>query len=257
MNCNPQGPFHWFKTDYIDKAEEKNILVLHFTMEDNLSLSDRVKETFKRTFTGVFYQRNILGLWVMAQGVIYDMFDRLKHVVDDPPPLERNQNYISIDYGTQNATVFLLWQKGKDGIWYCTKEYYYSGREKQVQKTDKEYADDLMEFIGKLSIREVVIDPSAASLVAELKQRGLKIREADNSVVDGIRFTSSMLAQEKIKFLSRCKNTIKEFSAYLWDEKATSRGEDKPLKEHDHAMDSMRYFVYTILGKGSSVSFLT
>lgn len=257
MNCNPEGAFHWFKTDYIDKAEEKNILVLHFTMDDNLSLSERVKETFRRTFSGVFYQRNILGLWVMAQGVIYDMFDYAKHVLKKLPPLEKNNNYVSIDYGTQNATVFLLWQKGKDGIWYCTKEYYYSGRDNQLQKTDKEFANDLEDFIGNLPIREIIIDPSAASFIAEIKQRGFKVRPADNSVVDGIRFTGSMISQGRIKFISDCKNLIKEFSAYLWDEKATNRGEDKPLKEHDHAMDAMRYFVYTVLGKGSSVSFLT
>ncbi|MGX7195173.1 PBSX family phage terminase large subunit [Enterococcus olivae] len=249
FNCNPDGPYHWFYVNWIQKVKEKNIVYLHFTMDDNLSLSDKIKVRYRSMYTGVFYQRYILGLWTVAEGIIYDMFDQLKHVYNQLTDLLPNQNYISVDYGTQNATVFLLWQKGKNDIWYCTKEYYYSGREKGKQKTDKEYADDLQKFIGSTKIKQIIIDPSAASFIAEVRKRGLEVNKAKNDVADGIRFVGTLLNQEKILFSPTCKNTLKEFSSYIWDEKAANRGEDKPVKEHDHAMDAVRYFVYTIIAK--------
>ncbi|WP_278529586.1 PBSX family phage terminase large subunit [Enterococcus asini] len=249
FNCNPDGPYHWFKTNWIDKQAEKNLVYLHFTMDDNLSLSERIKARYRSMYSGVFYQRYILGLWTVAEGIIYDMFDQAKHCYDAMVDFIFGQTYISIDYGTQNATVFLLWQKGKDGIWYCVKEYYYSGRDNAKQKTDKEFADDLVEFTKGIRIKEVIVDPSAASFITELKQRKFKIRKAKNDVIDGIRFVGSMLNDEKIKIHVECVNTLKEFSSYTWDKKAADRGEDKPVKTNDHAMDALRYFVYTIIAK--------
>lgn len=249
FNCNPDGPYHWFKTNWIDKQTEKNLVYLHFTMDDNLSLSERIKARYRSMYSGVFYQRYILGLWTVAEGIIYDMFDQSKHCYDAVVDFIFGQTYISIDYGTQNATVFLLWQKGKDGIWYCVKEYYYSGRDNAKQKTDKEFADELVEFTKDIRIKEVIVDPSAASFIAELKQRKFKIRKAKNDVIDGIRFVGSMLNDEKIKIHVECVNTLKEFSSYAWDKKAADRGEDKPVKTNDHAMDALRYFVYTIIAK--------
>ena len=249
FNCNPDGPYHWFKTNWIDKQNEKNLVYLHFTLDDNQSLSERIKARYRSMYSGVFYQRYILGLWTVAEGIIYDMFDQAKHCYDAVVDFIFGQTYISIDYGTQNATVFLLWQKGKDGIWYCVKEYYYSGRDNAKQKTDKEFADDLVEFTKGIRIKEVIVDPSAASFIAELKQRKFKIRKAKNDVIDGIRFVGSMLNDEKIKFHVDCVNTLKEFSSYTWDKKAADRGEDKPVKTNDHAMDALRYFVYTAIAK--------
>lgn len=255
VNCNPDGPFHFFKTEWIDKIEEKNLIHLHFTMDDNLSLTERIKERYRNMYSGVFYQRYILGLWTVAEGIIYDMFDSAKHVVKGAiDGLLQRQTYISIDYGTQNATVFLLWQKGRDGNWYCLKEYFYSGRDEKKQKTDSEYADDLEAFVKGYKIREVVLDPSAASFKAELKERGFKVKNAKNDVVDGIRYVGTLLNDSKIFFSEQCEETIKEFSAYIWDEKATNRGEDKPLKENDHAMDAVRYFCYTIIKKPKGVT---
>src|SRR5690606_29860799 len=139
FNCNPEGPYHWFKVEYLDQLEEKNMLHLHFTMDDNLSLSEKVKERYKRMYSGVFYKRFILGLWVLAEGLIYDMFDKEKHVV----PTENRRYtryYVSIDYGTQNPTAFGLWGFYR-GVWYKVKEYHYEGR-KGRQKTDSEYSSD-------------------------------------------------------------------------------------------------------------------
>lgn len=250
FNCNPDGPYHWFKSNWIDKRKEKNLLYLHFTMDDNLSLSEKIKERYRGMYSGVFFKRYIQGLWCMAEGIIYDMFDPKRHVKNFKeffPILVTGKRYVSIDYGTQNATVFLLWNKGIDGVWYCTREYYYSGRDKGKQKTDTEYADDLKKWLDGTRIKAVVVDPSAASFIAELRKRGYKVLKARNDVEDGIRLAGTMLNQGKIIFADSCINTIKEFGSYIWDEKAAERGEDKPVKEHDHAMDAVRYFVYTIL----------
>lgn len=247
FNCNPGGPYHWFKREYIDKAREKRILVLHFTMEDNLSLSEKVKERFRRMFSGVFFKRYILGLWVMAEGVIYDMFDKEKHVV---PTIDRyyRSYYVSCDYGTKNPTTFGLWGRGEDGIWYKVKEYHYDGRKTAVQKTDEQYCDDLEAFVGDLKVTSVIIDPSAASFITAIRKRGkFSVTEADNAVVDGIRNVASALGQGLILYNDCCVETFREFSSYVWDEKAAARGEDKPVKENDHQMDGDRYFVNTIL----------
>lgn len=256
FNCNPDGPYHWFKVNWIDKRKEKKLLYLHFTMDDNLSLSEKIKERYRSMYTGVFYKRYILGLWCMAEGIIYDMFDQDRHVKSIKEFFQKLINgnrYVSIDYGTQNATAMLLWNKGVDGIWYCIREYYYSGREEGKQKTDAEYADDLEKWLDGTKIKAVIVDPSAASFIAELRKRGYKVLKAKNDVEDGIRLVGTKLNQCKIIIADSCINTIKEFASYIWDEKAAERGEDAPVKQHDHAMDAIRYFVYTILNNNTAV----
>lgn len=279
FNCNPDGPYHWFKAHWIDvatgyigrqrtaeirkRAQEKEetdglkeILYLHFTMDDNLSLSEDIKKRYRSMYTGVFYRRYILGLWAMAEGIIYDMFDTAKHVLSDLSDLVDANYYVSCDYGTQNATVFLLWCKERSGRWVCCREYYYSGRDEERQKTDTEYADDLEQWLDEIKPVKIIIDPSAASFIAELKKRGYMIRKAKNDVLDGIRFVASLLNQGKIAVSDQCPNTIKEFGSYIWDQKASEHGEDKPIKQHDHAMDAFRYFCYTIIRKPGSIDIL-
>ena len=273
FNCNPDGPYHWFKVNWIDKstgylgkeqveqirkkaAEEgkdpglKEILYLHFTMDDNLSLSEEIKARYRSMYIGVFFKRYILGLWAAAEGVIYDMFDPEKHVKKIKEffqILVNGNRYVSCDYGTQNATVFLLWNKGIDGKWYCIREYYYSGRDKGKQKTDAEYADDLKKWLDGTRIKAMIVDPSAASFIAELRKRGYKVIKANNDVLDGIRLVGMLLNLEMLIFSSSCTETIKEFASYIWDEKAAEHGEDKPVKQHDHGCDAVRYFVSTVL----------
>lgn len=279
FNCNPDGPYHWFKTEWIDKATGylgkkktaeikekaaaenrdpglKDILYLHFTMDDNLSLSEKIKARYRSMYTGVFYRRYILGLWAMAEGIIYDMFDTARHVLSNLSDLVNTNYYVSCDYGTQNATVFLLWCKERSGRWVCCREYYYSGRDEERQKTDTEYADDLEQWLDGIKPVKIIIDPSAASFIAELKKRGYAIKKAKNDVLDGIRFVASLLNQGKIAISDQCPNTIKEFGSYIWDQKASERGEDKPVKQHDHAMDALRYFCYTIIRKPGSIGIL-
>lgn len=251
FNCNPDGSYHWFKVNWIDKAKEKNLLYLHFTMDDNLSLAEEIKVRYRSMYIGVFFKRYILGLWAVAEGIIYDMFSEEKHVRsirDFCALLVDGNRFISCDYGTQNATVFLLWNKGRNGKWYCIREYYYSGRDKGRQKTDSEYADDLKVWLEGINIKAVIVDPSAASFIAELQKRGYKVLKAKNDVLDGIRLVGTMLNMGQLVFSSSCKETIKEFASYIWDDKALEHGEDKPVKQHDHCMDAVRYFASTVLG---------
>lgn len=282
FNCNPDGPYHWFKVNWIDKAigylgkkkvakirEEaektgedpglKKLLYVHFTMDDNLSLSEEIKARYRSMYTGVFFKRYIMGLWAMAEGIIYDMFDSDRHVVDVEQLAREGKiewigdHYASCDYGTQNATVFLLWRKSTAGKWYCLREYYYSGRDKGTQKTDAEFSADLKSWLNGIDPRYIIVDPAAASFKAQLKKDGFKVKSANNDVLDGIRFVATQLNQKNIFFDKSCENTIKEFASYIWDAKSADRGEDKPVKEHDHAMDAIRYLCMTVIRKLSGM----
>lgn len=254
FNCNPEGPQHWFKKNWIDRVDEQRLLYLHFTMDDNRSMTEKIKQRYRNQYTGVFYDRYILGLWRIAEGIIYDMFDLKRHVVklSDIENKLTETTYISCDYGTQNPTVFLMWQKGRDRVWYCVKEYYHSGREERKQKTDAEYVEDLRAFIGERKIRAMIIDPSAASFIEAVRRADIPVLKAKNAVLDGIREVGVLLNEERIKYVDMCEKTFEEYGEYAWDEKAAARGEDVPLKTADHAMDATRYFVHTVLVKSKA-----
>ena len=245
FNCNPESPAHWFKTQWIDKADEKNLLYLHFTMEDNLSLSERVKERYRRMYSGVFFERFILGLWVVAEGMIYPMY---KDALAEPPKDAIPEAYVlSIDYGTQNAFAAILWERFS-GVWYAVSEYYYSGRDTGIQKTDSQYKEDLdnwLRDVPRVTPLLTIVDPSAASFIAVLRldKESYKVRPADNAVVDGIRETATAMQTGIIKISPRLTNWQREADGYVWDD---DPAEDKPVKENDHDMDSTRYFVKTM-----------
>ena len=243
FNCNPENPLHWFRQEWILKASEKNALHLHFLMDDNPSLSEETRNRYKNMYTGVFYQRYILGLWVMSEGLIYDMFDHTENTyLEDIPSLPYScQRYIACDYGTTNPTVFLDIYDNGEKIWVA-REYRWDSRKEHRQKTDQEYADDFVEFMGEVPAT-VLVDPSAASFIVALRQRGVYVREADNDVLDGIRKTGVLLARREILINERCDGLLDELGTYLWDEKASLRGEEKPVKQQDHGPDALRYFV--------------
>lgn len=251
FNCNPDSQYHWFYAEWIQKSEQKEALYLHFDMDDNLTLSPKIKERYKAQYSGVFYERYILGRWVAADGIIYPMFSKEKCVV---PTKDRpyTMYYVSIDYGTLNPFSAGLWGLS-GGVWYRIKEYYYDGRKEGRQKTDEEYYRDIDKLIGKRNIRSIIIDPSAASFITLIRRKGkYSVMRANNAVLDGIRETATCLQNGKIKFNDCCENTFKEFSSYVWDTKhAEATGEDKPMKVHDHAMDDIRYFVNTIIARRS------
>lgn len=246
FNCNPDGPYHWFKVEYLDKLEEKNAVHLHFTMDDNLSLSEKIKQRYNRMYSGIFYKRYILGLWCLAEGVIYDMFNEDFHKAKTVSR-QYEKYYVSIDYGTQNATVFLLWGL-YEGKWYIVKEYYYSGRDTSLQKSDVQYSKELKKFLGDIVPIKIIVDPSAASFIKQLRDDGFNnILKAKNDVLDGVRTVASALNLGLFYVNDICKETLKEFSSYIWDPKKLDYGIEEVLKDKDHCMDAIRYFIYTIL----------
>lgn len=258
---NPDSPYHWLKTDYIDREEELNVNTFHFTLHDNPALDPEYVKSLEAEYSGLWYKRFIQGLWVLAEGVVYDMFDNEKHVISaDQLPvnvMEFDRYYVPIDYGTANPTVFLLIGERTKNTGereaYVLKEYYYDGRKHQRQKTNAEYANDLVEFIGNIPITSIFVDPSAKSFITELRQDDritASVNEADNDVVEGIRVVSRNLKNDVLYVLDTCTNLIREFNSYMWDPKAQKQGEDKPIKENDHALDALRYYVYTRISAG-------
>lgn len=241
FNCNPEGPHHWFYNTWILGAEKRECLYLHFTMEDNPSLSKQIRERYARLYSGVFYRRFVLGQWVAAEGRVYDFFDASK--APPVPSGEFSQWYISCDYGTVNPASFGLWGL-QDGIWYRVSEFYFDSKREMRQMTDAEYADALARLAGDRPISAVIVDPSAASFIALLKKRGWTVKKADNDVLSGIRRTSDLLKSGRLVICDTCTDCLRETEEYVWDVKA---GHDAVKKEHDHAMDDMRYFAATVL----------
>ena len=247
FNCNPAGPSHWFYKTWILEAEKRNCLRLHFTMEDNPSLTPRIRERYQKLYTGVFYRRFILGQWAQAEGRVYDFFE--PEMVKKAPEGPYEKWYVSCDYGTVNPTSMGLW--GKQGAtWYRVKEFYFSSREKQRQMTDEEYAAALSDLVGQRHITAVIVDPSAASFIEVLRRRGWAVRKADNDVLSGIRLTSDCLKDGRIVICEGCSDCIREMDEYVWDLSGGSK--DRVRKEHDHAMDDMRYFASTVLKENTT-----
>lgn len=239
FNCNPDSPQHWFYLEWVCQPEKHNAIRLHFELDDNPALDERIKERYKSLYTGVFYQRYIQGLWVLAEGLVYDFGE--DNITDEQP--EGAEYYISIDYGTLNPFSAGLWAlNGSKAV--RIKEFYYDGRKKQKQLTDEEYCDEIEKLAQGHDIKRVIVDPSAASFITALRKRGLKIQQADNTVLDGIRRTAVYLRDGNIKIHRSCADSIREFGLYRWDDKAA---EDRVVKENDHAMDDIRYFANTVL----------
>ena len=246
FNCNPENPRHWFRQEWILKAREHNALHLHFTMEDNPGLTDAIRQRYKSMYAGIFYSRYILGQWVMSEGLIYDMFDLAENVyrADIPRLPHSARRTIACDYGTTNPTVFLDIYDDGDRI-YVDREYRWDSRKELRQKTDREYADDFMQFLdGRWCT--VLVDPSAASFIAELRSRGVYVVEADNNVLDGIRHIGTLLANRTLQIHDTCVGLIDELGTYMWDDKAAQHGEDRPVKAQDHGPDALRYFVNSL-----------
>lgn len=227
------------------------VKVLHFTLLDNANLDKEYIDFITAAYSGMWYKRMILGLWVNADGVIYDMWhDGLCFEEKDLAPYfkDNTRRYISIDYGTTNPMVFLDIYDDGTTVWVM-REYYYDSKKEQRQKTDAEYLDDLKEFVGDEYPDFVIIDPSAASFKVVLQNAGFRVKEADNSVNDGIRVTSMMMSLGRLRIHKSCTNTRLEIQSYIWDEKARDRGEEKPLKKFDHGCDAIRYYCKTIIPK--------
>ena len=242
FNCNPEGPGHWFYKEWILGAQQKKALYLHFTMEDNPSLTPEIRARYQRLYAGSFYQRFVLGKWVSVEGRVYEFFTHDMAVEKPEEPC--GEYYISCDYGTVNPASFGLWGS-RDGVWYRLKEFYFDSKQEGRQMTDGEYARELRKLAGGRPIRAVVIDPSAASFSELLRREGWNVRKADNDVLSGIRKTAEFLKNGKIKICHGCDDCLREMELYVWADK---KDKDAVRKEYDHAMDDMRYFAATVLG---------
>lgn len=251
FNCNPEHPHHWFYTEWIQKAKQKHTLYLHFTMEDNPSLTPAIIKRYQSLYSGSFYERFVEGRWVNTAGLIYPQFQENQMVYRNDKQYERY--YVSCDYGTVNPTSMGLWGLF-DGVWYRTREYYYDARKEGAQKTDEEYYDALCELCGDRPISAVVVDPSAASFITCIRRHGFySVRPAKNDVLAGIRQVGDALRLGQLKFHQSCTDLLREFTLYRW---ATSTIQDAPIKANDHAMDDMRYFVATVLAAEEDAFFV-
>lgn len=243
-DLNPCNPAHRIYEDYIDLYHDTYIggyNYEHFTINDNLSITPERKEEIKSQYVvgSIWYQRDILGERCIAEGLIYPMY---QEAIAEPPTDTADGMFLSMDYGTLNAFAALLWAQ-YNGVWYVISEYYYSGRNTGVQKTDEDYANDLDEWIEHTPASNwrlpTIIDPSAASFITLLKRRSrYKVKAADNNVADGLRDVSTCLSNGTIKISKKCKNLINELGGYVWDMDSTV---DRPVKENDHAADALRY----------------
>lgn len=251
FNCNPDNPAHWFYTEWIKKLQTKNALYLHFTMKDNPSLSQRVRQRYEHMYSGTFYDRFVLGKWTASHGVVYPMFSEKEHVFSGDINCEKY--VISCDYGTVNPSSFGLWGLCC-GIWYRLSEYYYDSRRIGLSRTDEEHYTALEELAGSRNIDKVIVDPSAASFIECIRRHGrFRVVKADNDVISGIRQVSSALKQGKLRIHESCRDIIREFQLYSWNEKI---GSDAPIKENDHAMDDMRYFVVDMVNSQGGGEFI-
>ncbi len=246
FSCNPEGPQHWFYKEWICKAEERKALYLHFTMKDNPSLSKKVRQRYEQMFKGTFYRRFVLGEWVAAEGLVYDRFR--EDECPETPPGEPEWWCISCDYGTINPASFGLWGL-RDGVWYRVEEYYYDSKRSGRQLTDGEYAMQVKKLAGERDIRYVVVDPSAASFIETLRRDGWRVLKAKNDVLSGIRITAELLRKRKMVICKGCRDAIREFGLYRWQEDGAG---DRVRKQDDHAMDDIRYFATTVVaGQGA------
>ena len=251
---NPDAPFHYLYQEYITSEEKREagiVSSLHFELDDNPNLAEEYKRNIRASYSGMWFARMILGEWVLAEGLIYDMFNDAVLFGDGDFNLtmkSRCRRYIAIDYGTTNPMVFLDILDDGETSWVI-KEYYYDSRKTQRQKTDAQYLSDLIAFIGNEYPDFVVIDPSAASFKVAVQGAGFRVKDADNDVNDGIRVTAMQMSRGKLKIHKSCENLKDELRGYVWDEAAARRGEEKPLKVRDHGCDALRYYCKTMLGK--------
>lgn len=249
FSCNPDNPGHWFYNKWILDRERHNALYLHFTMHDNPSLTKETLDRYESMYDGVFYQRYVLGEWVAADGLVYPMFSVADHVIDEIPwqAVQHGRWYVSIDYGTVNPCAMELWTIYNGAAYLVQESYYDSRKPGNIQRTDEEHYAELARLVGNRRIDKVVVDPSAASFKTTIRKYGrFSVWDAQNDVINGIRFTATALKSGRIKIHSSCVDCIREFQSYMWDSEAA---EDAVIKENDHAMDSVRYLCCTILSR--------
>ena len=246
---NPSNPSHKIK-QWIDMAVDgdPNYYQLHFTLEDNPFLDDDYKNRIKNSLSGVFYKRNYLGLWCTAEGAIFDFFDKSVYVCKRAPAAA--EYYIaSIDYGAHNPFCCLVigvstgkyTQQGKQ-LW-VEAEYYWNHSKEEKTKVNSELAEDVQNFLEPYGVNHIYLDPSAEAFQQELHRRRMHVIHANNDVFNGINTLVSEMKRGCVLIMHTCKNLIREIEGYVWDTKAALKGEDRPIKKDDHAIDALRYAI--------------
>lgn len=261
---NPDSPYHYLKTEFLDREAELNLKRFQFHLHDNTTLDPEYVASIEKEYTGLWYRRFILGEWCQAEGAIYDMYDQQRHSVPLQVLLKKlhdvfeindsrgeevqmTRQCVAVDYGTSNPTAALLlneYRRGAKKHIHVANEYYYDGRKNQRQKTDSQYVSDFEDYYRVCEITKavpLVIDPSAASLKAEAEKHDFIVYDAINDVLDGIRNVSRLFSQDALTIDTKCQNLNMELPSYVWDKAAQIKGEDKPLKQNDHACDALRY----------------
>lgn len=259
-NCNPDSPYHWFYVKVIKNVDILSKKVWHFTMDDNRSLSEEWKKQLSSMYTGVFKRRFIDGEWCVADGLIYDCFDKQRNVVHyDEEFIKKHaiRYFISCDHGTSTVATWSMMVELNDvpGHIHKLDEYYYDAQVMRHQKSDHAYLQDFQEWEGSRRYLAdlhggwwyIYTDPAASTWKAALREAHYRVIDADNSVIDGIRTVSSLLDQGLFTMEPTCKNTIKQYESYRWDPDAQLLGVDKPIKEEDHTCDADRYGLYTYM----------
>lgn len=256
-DLNPKAEAHWYYKDVLNFHEEKlkanpkyGLNYGHFTIADNMSISDDQLRAVLATYDrkSVWYARDILGQRKMAEGLIYDMMDTTANTYrpqDAPVGFKSlSTRTITCDYGTTNPTVYLdVYDDGEKVRVH--REYRWDSRQEHRQKTDEEYADDFMEFMGKDPCAAIV-DPAAASFITALRQRGVYVIEGNNDVLNGIRKCSTLLSHRALLISTDCEGLLDELGTYRWDDKAALMGVDKPIKQQDHGPDALRYYINSL-----------
>lgn len=244
---NPDGPSHWLKKDYMDRESDLSLRSFHFRLEDNPYLPDDYVANLKKSYSGLWYKRYIDGLWVLADGVIYDMVQD-HHFVPIMPATFHNF-IVGVDYGTNNPCTFGLYAWNDPGKIYLIREYWWDSAKEGRQKTDSQYADDMDAFLKDIRPHAIYVDPSAASFKVELQRRNKwNVKDANNDVLDGIRFVSAMFSNNQFFIHESCTHTRENYESYVWDSKAQDKGEDKPLKTNDHACFVAGTLITTLSG---------
>lgn len=250
LTCNPEGPSHWFKKEFLDREGDLDIIHWTFLLDDNPALDESYKNNLKKEYTGMWYKRYILGEWAVAHGLIYDSLDETNYY--ELPRNNPTYYIVGIDYGTSNATAAVLIAVNPK-LWpqlSVEAEYYYDSSKQGRQKTDDELATDIKRFIEYKGVTAIYVDPSAASLKLELRHRDLPVLDAKNDVLEGIRITSKFIAGKNLLIHKSCKNLIECIQSYSWDPKAADRGEDQPLKKREHILDALRYACFSAFPTG-------
>jgi PBSX family phage terminase large subunit len=251
--CNPEGPAHWLKKDYLEKPE-LDLAYWNFNLDDNPILDEKYKEQLKASYTGMWYNRYILGEWALAHGAIYDCFDHYNEYKNSP----HNPSYyiVGIDYGTTNPTAAVLCAVSPNK-WpqiMVESEYYYDAAKKGRTKSDQELARDIKNWVSTKPISGIYIDPAAASFKIALRQEDLPVLDANNDVLLGIKITSKFIAGKNLQIHNSCTTLREHILSYAWDSKAADRGEDKPVKKNDHILDAMRYAICSAFPTGEFAS---